>query len=149
VATDATFPPNFKIREDNKYPASANSLRTVAHGWRNGAPWTPPTERTHPTPTTQDAANNGDPSQSERNTPPLNAIVGGLLNPDWVEWLMGWPIGWTDLERDDVAVPDWSAEPDDAPRVTTRKDRRVPRLKALGNGQVPQCAALAWRTLLR
>lgn len=20
------------------------------------------------------------------------------LNPDWVEWLMGWPIGWTDLK---------------------------------------------------
>lgn len=27
----------------------------------------------------------------------------GLLNPDWVEWLMGWPIGWTEssaLETD-------------------------------------------------
>jgi hypothetical protein len=23
---------------------------------------------------------------------------GGLLNPDWVEWLMGWPIGWTALQ---------------------------------------------------
>jgi len=22
---------------------------------------------------------------------------GGRLNPPWVEWLMGWPIGWTDL----------------------------------------------------
>ena len=22
---------------------------------------------------------------------------GGPLNPQWVEWLMGWPIGWTDL----------------------------------------------------
>ena len=22
----------------------------------------------------------------------------GKLNPPWVEWLMGWPIGWTDLE---------------------------------------------------
>jgi len=21
--------------------------------------------------------------------------AGGKLNPDWVEWLMGWPIGWT------------------------------------------------------
>jgi len=21
------------------------------------------------------------------------------LNPDWVEWLMGWPIGWTDSKR--------------------------------------------------
>ena len=23
---------------------------------------------------------------------------GGQLNPMWVEWLMGWPIGWTDLK---------------------------------------------------
>jgi hypothetical protein len=24
--------------------------------------------------------------------------IGGSLNPEWVEWLMGFPIGWTDLE---------------------------------------------------
>jgi hypothetical protein len=23
---------------------------------------------------------------------------GGQLNQMWVEWLMGWPIGWTDLK---------------------------------------------------
>ena len=23
---------------------------------------------------------------------------GGSLNPTWVKWLMGWPLGWTDLE---------------------------------------------------
>jgi hypothetical protein len=23
---------------------------------------------------------------------------GGRLNPRWVEWLMGWPMGWTSLE---------------------------------------------------
>jgi hypothetical protein len=28
---------------------------------------------------------------------PLNTQVGGVLNPTWVEWLMGWPLGWTDL----------------------------------------------------
>jgi len=22
----------------------------------------------------------------------------GTLNPPWVEWLMGWPVGWTDLK---------------------------------------------------
>lgn len=27
----------------------------------------------------------------------LNDQVGGLLNPRWEEWLMGWPIGWTEL----------------------------------------------------
>jgi hypothetical protein len=24
---------------------------------------------------------------------------GGTLNPTWVEWLMGWPLGWTDLKQ--------------------------------------------------
>lgn len=27
----------------------------------------------------------------------LRTDVGGQLNPDWVEWLMGYPIGWTNL----------------------------------------------------
>ena len=51
-----------------------------------------------PTPTTRDASNNGGPSQHRRNTPPLNAVAGGALNPTWVEWLMGFPLGWTDCE---------------------------------------------------
>jgi len=25
-------------------------------------------------------------------------VSGGQLNPTWVEWLMGWPLGWTDLK---------------------------------------------------
>jgi hypothetical protein len=25
-------------------------------------------------------------------------MSGGQLNPMWVEWLMGFPLGWTDLE---------------------------------------------------
>ena len=54
--------------------------------------------RLWPTPTAQDAKNNGAASQMVRNTKPLNAEVGGALNPMWVEWLMGWPLGWTDLK---------------------------------------------------
>lgn len=56
-----------------------------------------------PTPTCQDARNNGGAAQQRRKTRPLNAVCGGALNPLWVEWLMGWPIGWTDctpLEMD-------------------------------------------------
>lgn len=30
------------------------------------------------------------------NTTPQTQMA--RLNPDWVEWLMGWPIGWTDLK---------------------------------------------------
>jgi hypothetical protein len=28
----------------------------------------------------------------------MGAGNGGQLNPMWVEWLMGWPVGWTDLQ---------------------------------------------------
>lgn len=34
----------------------------------------------------------------ERNSRPLSEQIGGQLNPNWVEWLMGWPPGWTDLK---------------------------------------------------
>jgi len=30
--------------------------------------------------------------------PCLTMVVGGTLSPMWVEWLMGWPIGWTDCD---------------------------------------------------
>tara|TARA_R110002020_G_scaffold7979_2_gene32964 strand:- start:160 stop:552 length:393 start_codon:yes stop_codon:yes gene_type:complete len=68
-----------------------------------------------PTPTTNDASNNGAISQFNRVSSggkkralPLNAHIvekdenlkygDGKLNPNWVEWLMGYPTGWTDLE---------------------------------------------------
>jgi hypothetical protein len=28
----------------------------------------------------------------------MRAGNGGKLNPAWIEWLMGFPTGWTDLE---------------------------------------------------
>jgi hypothetical protein len=28
----------------------------------------------------------------------MGAGNGGQLNPTWVEWLMGWPLEWTDLK---------------------------------------------------
>lgn len=92
----------------------------------------------------------------------------GTLNPDWVEWLMGWPIGWTSLDFINIDNKGWwrycmSVEParyweqDPAdipvgekyhtPRLTTKKEYRAERLKALGNGQVPQQAELAWKVL--
>ena len=38
------------------------------------------------------------PGEMARNSPTLAMQAGGSLNPTWVEWLMGWPLGWTDLE---------------------------------------------------
>ncbi len=34
-----------------------------------------------------------------RNSRPLSEQSGGLLNPEWVEWLMGWPIGHTESKH--------------------------------------------------
>jgi hypothetical protein len=30
----------------------------------------------------------------------LAGQAGGSLNPDWVSWLMGWPVGWEDASRE-------------------------------------------------
>jgi len=39
----------------------------------------------------------------------LSEVVGGQLNPEWVEWLMGLPIGWTDLKPlETVSFQQWS-----------------------------------------
>ncbi len=113
-------------------------------------------------------------------------IEKGQLNPDWVEWLMGWPIFWTSLEPiKELTWLDWSVDPADRgsmkkyptptinecfryghnqggakekkfikdagsgpiPRVATGIKDIVARLKAIGNGQVPQTAATAWKIL--
>lgn len=55
-----------------------------------------------PTPTAQDAKNSTlPPSQRERNPVPGRLTrdgASGQLNPEWVEWLMGFPAGWTELK---------------------------------------------------
>jgi DNA (cytosine-5)-methyltransferase 1 len=51
-----------------------------------------------PTPTAHNAKEGNYPAERTRKTPTLASLVGGKLNPTWVEWLMGWPLGWTDLK---------------------------------------------------
>lgn len=51
-----------------------------------------------PTPTAHNAKEGAYPAEYLRNTPTLSALAGGKLNPTWIEWLMGFPNGWTDLE---------------------------------------------------
>lgn len=58
--------------------------------------------RNFPTPSSRDwKSSNASQETMNRNSRPLNETVtqgaGGHLNPEWVEWLMGWPISWTSL----------------------------------------------------
>ena len=52
-------------------------------------------QRMWPTPVSRMWKDSGCPSEFNRNEIPLAALVGGALNPTWVEWLMGFPLGWT------------------------------------------------------
>jgi hypothetical protein len=57
-----------------------------------------------PTPNARDWKDAGGGTQGNRKWPNWGTIAAqsspatGRLNPEWVEWLMGWPIGWTDLK---------------------------------------------------
>ncbi len=55
-----------------------------------------------PTPTASDAWTDGLKSSQQkegsRHSVNLPSAAGGKLNPTWVEWLMGFPPEWTDLE---------------------------------------------------
>lgn len=102
-----------------------------------------------PTPAASDEKGSVQPGQRRGQ---LSETVAGLkLSPDWVEWLMNWPVGWSSLEplADATALP-WDVDPGDTgevPRTTTGCPDRRARLRAIGNGQVPACAAAAFRLL--
>ena len=63
-----------------------------------------------PTPTAHNAKETNAPSEANRNTPTLAAQVGGKLSPLWVEWLMGFPIGFT-ASKDWVTPKSRSKQP--------------------------------------
>ncbi len=68
----------------------ARLIREIVSGW-SGEKFATPQARDY---RSGSLARWNDPRRS-RN---LNDQVGGLLNPDWTEWLMGWPEGWTELK---------------------------------------------------
>jgi hypothetical protein len=78
----------------------------------------------------------------------LPAQAGGQLSADWVEALMGYPPGWTDIGREagfENFYPEkWldGTWEEGIPRTAVKQAHRVPRLKCLGNAVVPQCCAL-------
>jgi site-specific DNA-cytosine methylase len=79
----------------------------------------------------------------------------GQLSPYWVERLMGYPDGWTDIDWNDVDMANFypamwlSGSWDAIPRVVSRAKNRTSRLKCLGNAVVPQIPELLWRLVAR
>ena len=53
-----------------------------------------------PTPKAQNSRGSGE--KHGDGGPSLDVVVGGQLNPTWVEWLMGFPLGWTDLNASET-----------------------------------------------
>jgi hypothetical protein len=80
--------------------------------------------------------------RDEGEVPP-RAGSAGPLNPYWVEWLMGMPIGWTDqnLSNAELVQLDWSSE-HGLPRVADGVPKRKERLICCGNACLWQIAYL-------
>jgi len=74
----------------------------------------------------------------------------GQLNPEWVEAMMGYPIFWTDIKKENVINKNYpftwldGSWENDIPRITTKKINRIRRLKCLGNSVVPEIPAFIW-----
>ena len=116
-----------------------------------------------PTPAARDYKDSGhEPSAQRRNSPclPASAVMDadqapGVLNPAWVELLMGLPSGWTDPTAE-PGVHVWPAgrgeeqHASEPPRLVPPKTvaNRSARLKALGNAVVWQQAEAAIRRAL-
>jgi hypothetical protein len=85
----------------------------------------------------------------------MGAGNGGQLNPDWVEALMGFPQGWTDIDADATTGAEYPARwlegtwEDGIPRVASSVKNRTNRLKCLGNAVVPQIPRLLWKLVSR
>jgi len=68
-----------------------------------GGSLTPKRMSKWPSPKSRDWKDGRTQGTMNRQSPDLGKVVGqsketGSLNPTWVEWLMGWPLEWTDLK---------------------------------------------------
>lgn len=85
------------------HPTPTNSMRTIGDleqaRYAGNDPSRPKYSEAnmYPTPTKTDAIKGGKVSPRP-GAMGLSETLGGQLNPQWVEWLQGYPIGWTDLK---------------------------------------------------
>jgi hypothetical protein len=121
-------------------------------------PQRPKYRKAIPTPTANDAKNSLTKSQIGRGTLTADLVESGIrgqLSPDWVERLMGYPDGWTDIERENVDMENYypaawvDGSWDTIPRVATGIKNRTNRLKGLGNAVVPQIPELLCKMIMR
>jgi len=122
--------------------------RLIGGAVQPAARWASPAARDH---------RSGSGTGTDRgHAPQLPEQMGGKLSPAWVELLMGFPMGWTDLDCDNpIALPfpapmvkgQWGDSPQyehEPPRtVTGRQAHRTARLRALGNAVVTSQALRA------
>lgn len=75
-------------------------LRVAVQMWPTpgqGIPVATPHSQMWLTPTKADGTSGPGQAETCQGGKNLRTAIGGLMNPTWVEWLMGWPLGWTDL----------------------------------------------------
>ena len=74
-----------------------------------------------PTPVARDRKGLSGAGRQERKEHPKDTLpnaVGGALNPKWVEWLMGYPVGWTNLTSEELQAVSKTERHGSKPSVT-------------------------------
>lgn len=101
--------PTLPSEDSKRYSGSFARWGSMRNGvlYRRSKPALPTNENASglrlPTPTAHNAKEGNYPGERRRKSPPLGALFGGKPNPEYVEWMMGWPIGWTALEALETA----------------------------------------------
>lgn len=78
-----------------KTPIASDSANRKFYHNSRGEPNLSGMVKMWPTPKAQNSRGNGE--RHRDGGPSLDVVAGGQLNPTFVEWLMGFPLGWTDL----------------------------------------------------
>ena len=85
-----------------KTPIASDSANREFYHNSRGEPNLSGMVKMGPTPIATDWKNRGCKDYRKNRKHQLQTEVGGQLNPTWVEYLMGFPLGWTDLNASET-----------------------------------------------